>query len=36
MWLCFGGIMLGTAIVFMVYNKLALPRHAAGSLTNNE
>jgi dipeptide/tripeptide permease len=36
MWLCFGGIMLGTAIVFMLYNKFALPRHAADSMTNNE
>lgn len=36
MWLCFGGIMLGTAIVFMLYNKLALPKHAAGTLTNTE
>jgi MFS family permease len=25
MWLCFGGIMLGTAVVFLLYNKFAVP-----------
>jgi dipeptide/tripeptide permease len=33
MWLAFGGLMLLTAVVFAVYNKFALPRHAADSLT---
>jgi len=33
MWLCFGGIMLGTAVVFLLYNVFALPRHAADRLT---
>jgi dipeptide/tripeptide permease len=35
MWMAFGGIMLFTAIVFMLYNKLALPKHAADTLTDN-
>ncbi len=35
MWICFGGIMLFTAIVFMLYNKFALPKDAADTLTNN-
>jgi dipeptide/tripeptide permease len=35
MWLGFGGLMLFTAIVFMIYNRLALPRHAADSLTDS-
>jgi len=34
MWLTFGGLMLLTAFVFMLYNKFALPRHASGSLTD--
>lgn len=33
MWLSFGGIMLATAVIFLLYNRLALPRHAANSLT---
>jgi len=33
MWLSFGGIMLLTAVVFMLYNRLALPRARADSLT---
>lgn len=36
MWLAFGGLMLLTAIVFMLYNKFALPRSAAHTLTANE
>ncbi len=35
MWLCFGVIMLFTAFVFLLYNKLALPKHAADMLTNS-
>lgn len=35
MWICFGAIMLFTAIVFMLYNKFALPKEAADTLTNN-
>jgi len=35
MWLAFGGLMLLTALVFLLYNKLALPKHAADSLTDN-
>ncbi len=34
MWLCFGALMLFTAVVFMLYNKFALPKHAAASLTD--
>jgi hypothetical protein len=33
MWLAFGAIMLGTAVVFMLYNKFALPKLAAHQLT---
>ncbi len=33
MWLAFGGIMLVTAIVFMLYNRFALPKEASASLT---
>ncbi len=33
MWLAFGGIMLLTALVFVLYNKFALPRHKSDSLT---
>lgn len=36
MWLAFGGIMLLTAIVFMLYNKFALPRSSAHTLTGND
>jgi MFS family permease len=35
MWLAFGGLMLLTALVFMLYNKFALPKDAADSLTDN-
>ncbi|MCH8853250.1 MAG: L-rhamnose isomerase [Planctomycetes bacterium] len=33
MWLIFGGIMLLTAVVFMLYNKFALPKEPAHELT---
>jgi len=33
MWLIFGGIMLFTAVVFMIYNKLVLPKDEADTLT---
>ncbi len=33
MWLAFGGIMLFTAIVFLLYNMFALPKDQADSLT---
>jgi len=33
MWLGFGGIMLLTAVAFMIYNKLVLPKDAADTLT---
>ncbi len=33
MWLAFGGIMFATALLFVLYNRFALPRHAADSLT---
>ena len=33
MWLAFGGIMLLTAIVFMIYNRFVLPKDASDSLT---
>ncbi|HPF40803.1 MAG TPA: MFS transporter [Phycisphaerae bacterium] len=33
MWMAFGAIMLGTAVVFVLYNKLALPKHASDSMT---
>jgi MFS family permease len=36
MWMAFGGIMLLTAVVFLLYNKLALPKDAADSLTPGE
>jgi len=35
MWLAFGGLMLLTAFVFLLYNKLALPKDASHSLTDN-
>jgi len=35
MWLAFGGLMLFTAVVFMLYNKFALPKDAAHTLTDN-
>lgn len=36
MWMVFGALMFLTAIVFMLYNKFALPRSASGSLTQNQ
>jgi dipeptide/tripeptide permease len=35
MWMAFGLLMLFTAFVFLLYNKFALPKHAADSLTDN-
>ena len=35
MWLTFGGLMLLTAVVFMIYNKFALPKDSAHTLTDN-
>lgn len=34
MWLCFGGLMLFTAIIFMLYNKFALSKENADTLTD--
>ncbi len=36
MWLAFGGIMFATALVFMLYNWLALPRQAPQTMAENE
>jgi len=36
MWLAFGGIMLATAFVFLLYNRFVLPKEAADSLIPNE
>jgi dipeptide/tripeptide permease len=33
MWLSFGGIMLLTALMFLLYDKFALPRHKGGTVT---
>jgi hypothetical protein len=33
MWLAFGGIMLATAFVFLLYNRFVLPKDASDSLT---
>ena len=33
MWLAFGGIMMLTAVVFLLYNRFALPKDAAHTLT---
>ncbi len=33
MWLVFGLVMFATAVVFLLYNRFALPRHQAESLT---
>jgi dipeptide/tripeptide permease len=33
MWAAFGGLMLLTAVIFVLYNKLALPKEAADTLT---
>ena len=35
MWLAFGGIMLLTAVVFLIYNRLALPKQSSHTLTGN-
>jgi dipeptide/tripeptide permease len=35
MWLAFGGLMLLTALVFLLYDKFALPRHSGNTMTNN-
>lgn len=34
MWIAFGGIMLGTAVAFWLYNCFALPKHAADEAMN--
>jgi dipeptide/tripeptide permease len=34
MWLAFGGLMMLTAIVFLLYNRFVLPKDAADSLAN--
>jgi len=34
MWLAFGGLMMFTAIVFLIYNKFALPKDKAHTLTD--
>ncbi len=33
MWLAFGGIMFMTAVAYVIYNKFALPRSSADTLT---
>jgi dipeptide/tripeptide permease len=33
MWLAFGGVMLLTALIFILYNRFALPREKADTLT---
>ncbi len=33
MWLTFGGLMLFTALIFVLYNRFALPKHRSESLT---
>jgi dipeptide/tripeptide permease len=33
LWLAFGGLMFATAFAFLLYNKFALPKDQAGSLT---
>lgn len=33
MWAAFGAIMFGTAVVFLLYNKFALPKHQSNSMT---
>jgi dipeptide/tripeptide permease len=35
MWLAFGGLMLLTALVFLIYNRFALPKEEAHTLTDN-
>lgn len=34
MWLAFGGVMLFTALIFVLYNRFALPREMAHTLTD--
>ena len=36
MWLVFGGLMLLTALVFLAYNRFALPRGSAHTLTESQ
>ncbi len=33
MWMIFGGLMLGTAVVFIAYNKLAMPKGGMAGMT---
>jgi hypothetical protein len=35
MWLAFGGLMLLTAFLFLLYNKFALPKESAHTLTSD-
>jgi dipeptide/tripeptide permease len=35
MWLVFGGLMLFTAVIFLLYDKFALPRHLGGTVTGD-
>jgi dipeptide/tripeptide permease len=35
MWMTFGGLMLFTAVVFLIYNRFALPRGASHTLTES-
>ena len=34
MWLAFGGLMLLTAVVFMIFNRLAMPKGSANMLSD--
>ena len=36
MWLTFGGLMLFTAVIFLLYNRFALPKGGADSLTPDQ
>jgi dipeptide/tripeptide permease len=36
MWLAFGGLMLFTAVIFVLYNLFVLPRHASDTLTPDQ
>jgi len=36
MWMCFGGLMFFTAIVFIIYNKYALPKAGGASMMQEE
>jgi dipeptide/tripeptide permease len=33
MWAAFGGLMIATALIFLLYNKFALPKHQSDTLT---